>query len=319
MIKSLNHSNKGFTIVELLIVIVVIAILAAITIVAYNGLQNRAKASEASTGLAQAKKKLELYKVDNGAYPTTGNLASAGVANSDVSFQYTSDGTTYCITGTAGNISYKASDSTSPSAGGCAGHGVGGVAAVTNYALNPSFETSTAVVSVYNGATITRQAAGYADSGSYVARVIKGTAGATLVFMMYPIPWAPNSPISVRFKVRLAPGTTSTNTISPSIQGYQGGSGVGGATGCTIQNPSSLSASSWSDVIIQGCTTPNTTMNNIGVMIQPGQSWLSTDGVEVDSLMIVDKSTVGNFGYGDSTDWVWNGTANASTSTGPAQ
>ncbi len=54
-------------------------------------------------------------------------------------------------------------------------------------------------------------------------------------------------------------------------------------------------------------------------MIQPGQSWLSTDGVEVDSLMIVDKSTVGNFGYGDSTDWVWNGTANASTSTGPAQ
>ncbi len=128
------NKQKGFTIVELLIFIVVIAILAAITIVAYNGIQDRAKSSEASTGLAQAKKKLELYKVDNGAYPTTGNLASAGVTNNDVSFQYTSDGTTYCITGTAGNISYKASNSTSPSAGGCAGHGVGGVAAVTNYA-----------------------------------------------------------------------------------------------------------------------------------------------------------------------------------------
>lgn len=34
-------SASGFTIVELLIVVVVIAILAAITIVAYNGIQNR--------------------------------------------------------------------------------------------------------------------------------------------------------------------------------------------------------------------------------------------------------------------------------------
>ena len=50
--------KSGFTIVELLIVVVVIAILAAITIVAYNGIQNRAKVSSLQSSASQANKKL---------------------------------------------------------------------------------------------------------------------------------------------------------------------------------------------------------------------------------------------------------------------
>lgn len=57
--------QKAFTIVELLIVIVVIAILAAITIVAYNGITDRAKDSSRVSELTQWKKKAELYKVQN--------------------------------------------------------------------------------------------------------------------------------------------------------------------------------------------------------------------------------------------------------------
>ena len=63
--------QTGFTIVELLIVIVVIAILAAITVVAYNGIQNRGYDSTVSTDLANLSKQLELLRIDapDGNYP----------------------------------------------------------------------------------------------------------------------------------------------------------------------------------------------------------------------------------------------------------
>ena len=64
-------ADKGFTIVELLIVIVIIGILAAITIVAYNGIQNRGKTSSGQQTAAQIVKKLEAYNAINSAYPTT--------------------------------------------------------------------------------------------------------------------------------------------------------------------------------------------------------------------------------------------------------
>lgn len=69
--KTFRASVKGFTIVELLIVIVVIAILAAITIVAYNGIQNRAKTSSAQSLASQVAKKAELYNTEVGRYPLT--------------------------------------------------------------------------------------------------------------------------------------------------------------------------------------------------------------------------------------------------------
>ncbi len=66
-----NRTSSGFTIVELLIVIVVIAILAAITVVAYNGIQARARDTQRKSDVAALVKAFELYYADNGMYPVS--------------------------------------------------------------------------------------------------------------------------------------------------------------------------------------------------------------------------------------------------------
>jgi type II secretion system protein G len=67
----IKQRDPGFTIVELLIVIVVIGILAAITVVAYNGIRHRSNIAKSQSDLKSMQKLLELYRVDNGNYPNT--------------------------------------------------------------------------------------------------------------------------------------------------------------------------------------------------------------------------------------------------------
>ncbi len=64
-----SRQNLGFTIVELLIVVVVIGILASIVTVAYTGITSTAHKSAVLNDLANFAKKVELYKVENGTYP----------------------------------------------------------------------------------------------------------------------------------------------------------------------------------------------------------------------------------------------------------
>ena len=79
----MKRSAYGFTIVELLIVIVVIGILASITIIAYNGVQGRAEYTRIKSDFSTLQKALEMYKSDHGdAYPNSADcVATAGEAN----------------------------------------------------------------------------------------------------------------------------------------------------------------------------------------------------------------------------------------------
>lgn len=74
------YRTNGFTIVELLIVVVVIAILAAITIVSYNGISQRAYNSQILSGVQQYYKAIESYKALNGRYPPTTEEQAGNVA-----------------------------------------------------------------------------------------------------------------------------------------------------------------------------------------------------------------------------------------------
>lgn len=72
-----QNKQPGFTIVELLIVIVVIGILAAITIVSFNGVQQRARNTQVISGVQAYYKVILQYAVVNSSYPITGGCLGA--------------------------------------------------------------------------------------------------------------------------------------------------------------------------------------------------------------------------------------------------
>lgn len=70
----LQSDRDGFTIVELLIVIVVIGILAALVIVTYNGIQQKARDTKRKTDIDAVQGQLEAYWATYAKYPTLANI-----------------------------------------------------------------------------------------------------------------------------------------------------------------------------------------------------------------------------------------------------
>lgn len=122
-----KQKQQGFTIVELLIVIVVIAILAAITPVAFNGVRQQAVTAGLQADIRNATGALEAYKVlNNEQYPAL--LSDAGINDDEdgVTFEYTVDNNatppTFCLTGVSGTTALFSEEDGVISEGVCDGH-----------------------------------------------------------------------------------------------------------------------------------------------------------------------------------------------------
>lgn len=76
-----RHNEAGFTLIELMVVIVIIGMLAAIVVPRFMGSAEKAARTAASAQISSFKTALQLYKLDNVRYPTTAEGLDALIKN----------------------------------------------------------------------------------------------------------------------------------------------------------------------------------------------------------------------------------------------
>lgn len=122
--------GAGFTIVELLVVIVIIGILVTITIVSYTGIQSRAIVASLQSDMANNSQQLKIFQVDNSAYPSdvtdcpspaTGNACLKSSANTIYRYSVKNNANpqTFCLVAVNNLKFYMVTENSSPVSGSC--------------------------------------------------------------------------------------------------------------------------------------------------------------------------------------------------------
>lgn len=301
------HKQKGFTIVELLIVVVVIAILAAITIVAYNGIQNRAKDSSLQSSASQAGKKLLSYApINTDLYPTESDFATSSFRTSTLNLAMDTDQATYnyyvsddrksfCVsvanTTASPVIAYAFTQEGKIVQGRC----------VKNLITNPSFETNT--TSWGNGNAVTSGVSNVQKKSGNSSMLVTRT-GTTDDFVVYNAALVPGK--NYTFSSWLYANADGATGSSRHLWLYNQSGGT-----AIVDFPYSAPYNTWRQVSQTNYSPINATLT-IRVYAITGAS------LYIDAVMITENSEVYAYGDGSLANWSWTGTPNASMSFGPA-
>jgi len=300
--------HSGFTIVELLIVVVVIAILAAITIVAYNGITNNAKNSAAQSAASQAAKKMAIALVQNGnTYPTDKNgfLALAGLAETGgTTYQYslTNDSAGYCVTTASNGKSYFTTNTNvTPTAGVCPGHAPVGGTIIVNLVNNPSLEeNANGWVSSSGSLNPTRVQV----SGQWTFRGVRTDTVAAALRASYSLP----STVTVGNTYTASATVYSSNARTVSIAVRQAGT-----TSTVFTADHSFAAGETKRISVTGVTSQGSVYVNILTATGTvGETYY------VDEVMLTEGPILYPYSDGNTPGWAWDGVAGNSTSRGPA-
>lgn len=292
-----NNANKGFTIVELLIVVVVIAILAAITIVAFNGIQQQARNSAVQSAVSQVAKKIQLHAVqNNNSYPL--NFSDLAINQEpDTEYVYTSDTSSapgaYCISVTKNTTSfYIESSQQKPLSGKCP---------ITNLLTNPSLETNTTGWANHSSSMNANRVQ---QGGKWL---LTGTRTDTAAMAMHVNFGAP-TPVTVG-KVYTASALVSSSAArSLNLQIRQGGTGS-----ILLSETHNFSAGEEKRISVSGiATTPLIHISLRGDVGVVGETYT------IDEAMLTEGTVVHPYADGATTNWNWSGTQHGSTSSGPA-
>lgn len=313
--RRVSRTQQGFTIVELIVIVVVIAIIAAITIVSYAAVTDNARQQTASTDAQTIAAQLSKYKSEKGAYPATLNsLGDTPATQSTYQYAYDAAAGTYCLTASVkGASAYVVSGNSEPKEGGCPGHGVNGEEPVRNLAKNPVLATSTAGWTGYNAAGGHSYGVGPQQlDGDRTWRVtagangISGGASIGYEYQGTGIAVSPGDTVVPSLYVRAA----KAGTYRICGQFFNGTSQTASYSAATT----AIAANTWVRLVgTEYTVTAPTDRMNIRACYVSGTTWASGDWFELTRI----STAPGEYADGDSPNWIWTGTANASVSTGP--